>query len=172
MKTKTKIKRKWGKVKSYYKVNRGALWFSFIAGIIAAIILINSLFNAPKTSPQPLEQTIEVKGVKVAEAQERPFCADVIKCIRDVGEELGRDNKTIMTMIRIAKAESRLNPEAKNPKSTATGVFQILIGTWDSNRCEGERWDFQDNIRCAYKIQEKRGFQPWQVCATGKAQCY
>jgi len=172
MKTKTKIKRKWGKVKSYYKVNRGALWFAFIAGIIAAIILINSLFNAPKTSPQPLGQTIEVKPVKVVEAQERPFCADVIKCIRDVGEELGRDNKTIMTMIRIAKAESRLNPEAKNPKSTATGVFQILIGTWDSNRCEGERWDFQDNIRCAYKIQEKRGFQPWQVCATGKAQCY
>ena len=57
MKTKTKIKRKWGKVKSYYKVNRGALWFAFIAGIIAAIILINSLFNAPETSPQPQEQT-------------------------------------------------------------------------------------------------------------------
>ncbi len=172
MKTKTKIKRKWGKVKSYYKVNRGALWFAFIAGIIAAIILINSLFNAPKTSPQPLGQTIEVKRVKVAEAKERAFCNNVINCIRDVGEELGRDNKTIMTMIRIAKAESNFKERAKNPKSSASGVFQIIAGTWYSNDCVGDKWVAEDNIRCAYKLQEKRGFQPWQVCATGKAQCY
>lgn len=172
MKTKTKIKRKWGKVKSYYKVNRGALWFAFIAGIIAAIILVNSLFNAPKTSPQPLGQTIEVKRVKVAEAKERPFCNNVINCIRDVGEELGRDNKTIMTMIRIAKAESNFKERAKNPTSSASGVFQIIAGSWYSNDCVGDKWVAEDNIRCAYKLQEKRGFQPWQVCATGKAQCY
>ena len=37
-------------------------------------------------------------------------------------------------MIRIAECESGLNPGAKNPKSTATGLFQFLHSTWESNR--------------------------------------
>lgn len=164
MKTKTKIKRKWGKVKSYYKVNRGALWFAFIAGIIAAIILINSLFNAPKTSPQPLGQTIEVKRVKVAEAKERPFCNNVINCIRDVGEELGRDNKTIMTMIRIAKCESGYRAEAINVNTNRTidrGVFQVnSIHKALSNK---DAFDYESNIRFAYQLQGKQGFTPWNA---------
>jgi len=164
MKTKTKIKRKWGKVKSYYKVNRGALWFSFIAGIIAAIILVNSLFNAPKTSPQPLGQTIEVKRVKVAEAKERPFCNNVINCIRDVGEELGRDNKTIMTMIRIAKAESNFKERGINVNTNRTidrGVFQVnSIHKALSNK---DAFDYESNIRFAYQLQGKQNFTPWNA---------
>jgi hypothetical protein len=152
----------------YFWKKYGYLVAVGLLGAIAGVILATSLFDLKNNLPQQ-EQKIEVK---VVEAQERPFCADVIKCIRDVGEELGRDNKTIMTMIRIAKAESQLNPRAKNPKSSASGVFQIIAGTWYSNDCVGDKWIAEDNIRCAYKIQEKRGFQPWQVCATGKAQCY
>jgi len=101
--------------------------------------------------------------VKEVVAQELPFCYDPIACIRDVGEELGVPNQDIMTMIRIAKAESSLNPRAKSPKSTASGLFQIVAGTWYSNDCVGDKWDYEDNTRCAYRIYQKRGFQPWNA---------
>lgn len=138
-------------------------------GLLAGIILGKTLWDVkhPKNnSPKPVGQTIEVK------AMERAFCNDVVNCIRDVGEELGRDNQTIMTMIRIARAESNFKERAKNPRSTASGVFQIIAGTWYSNDCVGDKWIAEDNIRCAYKIQAKRGFQPWEVCKKGTAKCF
>jgi len=70
-------------------------------------------------------------------------------------------NKDITTMIRIAKCESGFKPDAKNGSSTATGIFQIVIGTWDGNRCDGERWNYIDNIKCGWKIYKERGTQPW-----------
>lgn len=111
-------------------------------------------------SPNPLQSTIEVRAVGNTKP-EIPYCYDPIICIRDIGEELGMSNKDITTMVRIAKCESNFKPNAKNPTSTATGIFQIIIGTWDSNKCDGERWDFVDNIKCGWKIYQLRGTQPW-----------
>lgn len=114
------------------------------------------------------------------------FCYDPLDCIRDVGETLGVDNKTIMKMIRIARAESKCNtltnknctpdngvvgigldPKAKNPGSTATGIFQILIGTWKSNRCTGDIMDFKDNTWCGYKIMAGQGEGAWNASRRG-----
>lgn len=136
-----------------------AVILGFLAGAVLTVTLWRAWHpdNTPVTSPEALEQTIEVKAI------ETPYCFDPITCIRDVGEDLGVSNQDIMTMIRVAKCESGLRPEAKNPNSTATGIFQIIIGTWDGNKCEGERWDFQDNIKCAYKLYQSRGFQPWNA---------
>ena len=179
MKNKFEIKNLLGN--SQKRTYRREIFRQQVAGAVRLLIVLillglfffgDDLINSKRTSPKPLEQTIEVKAVEVADAVERPFCNNVINCIRDVGEELGRDNKTIMTMIRIAKAESNFKERAKNPTSSASGVFQIIAGSWYSNDCVGDKWVAEDNIRCAYKLQEKRGFQPWQVCATGKAQCY
>jgi len=157
MKTKTKIKRKWGKVKSYYKVNRGALWFAFIAGIIAAIILINSLFNAPKTSPQPLGQTIEVKAVEVT-TPKIPCDYDAITYIRCRGQQLGYKDTDISVFVRIARAESNFNPLAKNKSSTATGIYQFINGTFH-RYCAGKNvYNFVDNIDCFYKVLETDGY--------------
>jgi hypothetical protein len=146
------------------RVRKQILLSALILGALAGVVLTVTLYRAfnepkvtPQASPEALKQTIEVKAV------ETPYCFSPIDCIRDVGEELGVENQDIMTMIRIAKCESGLRPEAKNPNSTATGIFQIIIGTWDGNKCEGERWDFQDNIKCAYKLYQSRGFQPWNA---------
>lgn len=149
----------------------GSLIATALLGALAGAILTKSIWDASHT---PLVSPIGSSGVQVVqEAQATgPFCRDVIGCIRDVGEELGKDNKTIMTMIRIARYESNFREKAKNSKSTASGVFQITAGTWYSNDCIGDKWIAEDNIRCAYKIQSKRGFQPWEVCNTGKAECY
>jgi hypothetical protein len=64
-------------------------------------------------------------------------------------------------MVRVARAESRFVPTAKNPHSTATGVFQILIGTWNHYKCTGSRTNAADNIRCAKKIYDREGVKPW-----------
>ncbi len=66
-------------------------------------------------------------------------------------------------MVRIAWAESRMRPEAKNPASTASGVFQILRGTWAGYECTGDPFNASDNIACAKKIYEKEGTRPWNA---------
>lgn len=49
--------------------------------------------------------------------------------------------------------ESKGNPNARNPRSTATGLFQILNGPIDPVA----------NVRLAHQMYSKRGWQPW-VC--------
>lgn len=68
-------------------------------------------------------------------------------------------------MVAIAAAESQFNPIAKNPHSSATGVFQILTGTWTGYGCTGDRTNPQDNIRCARIIYEASGTSPWSASA-------
>ena len=65
-------------------------------------------------------------------------------------------------MLEVAKAESGLNPKAKNPNSSATGIFQILSGTWKHFSCEGEPVNAKDNILCAKKVLDGQGLGAWQ----------
>lgn len=64
-------------------------------------------------------------------------------------------------MVNIASAESKFVITAKNPKSTAAGLFQILIGTWYAYKCEGTRYNADDSIKCARKIYDAQGTSPW-----------
>lgn len=161
-------------VRNYCQEYRGALWAVILLGLVAGTVLSVSFYRARHpslTSPEAPETNLDVGGnqpgvkklVSSVEAHERSFCYDPIACIRDVGEELGVGNQDIMTMIRIAKAESGLRPRAKNPSSSASGLFQIIAGTWYSNDCVGDKWNFEDNTRCAYKLYQRRGFQPWNA---------
>lgn len=64
--------------------------------------------------------------------------------------------------VRIAFCESSFNPKAKNPKGTASGVMQITHPTWVSNKCTGDVFNADDNLKCARIIWERRGWQPWE----------
>ena len=119
-------------------------------------------------SPDNGKQTIEVKAV---DNTPQRYCDSPIDYIRCSGEDLGKSNKEISVMINIAKKESNMNPLAKNKSSSASGLFQIIAGTWYSNDCIGDKWNFKDNTDCAWKIQGKRNFQPWEVCNTGLVNC-
>ena len=66
------------------------------------------------------------------------------------------------TMLKIARCESGFNPKAKNPTSTATGVYQVIIGTWKHFKCEGERTNAEDNIKCGMKIAKTSGLHHWE----------
>ena len=55
------------------------------------------------------------------------------------------------------------NPKAKNPNSTASGIFQFIKGTWES-MCEGDVFNENDNIRCGVKLlAAKSGIRHWEV---------
>ena len=58
------------------------------------------------------------------------------------------------TAYRIMMCESGGNANAYNPRSGATGLFQILNGPFDPAA----------NVALAYRMWQKRGWQPW-VCA-------
>ncbi len=64
-------------------------------------------------------------------------------------------------MLKIARAESGFKPWEKNPNSSASGLFQILTGTWKLHGCEGDVFNAEDNIACARKIYDDSGTKPW-----------
>ena len=65
------------------------------------------------------------------------------------------------TALRIAFCESSYNPTAKNPNSTAKGLFQFIDKTW-YNYCEGDVLDPYDNTKCFLEMYPK--YPHWWVC--------
>ena len=75
------------------------------------------------------------------------------------------------TMERIALCESRNDPLAKNPRSTASGRFQFLKGSWAyyGEQLWGDAWmekdvfDYHDNTELAYYVAKTVGLSPWDA---------
>lgn len=72
-------------------------------------------------------------------------------------------------MERIAFCESKNNPNAKNPTSTASGRFQFLRSSWAYygmqkwGTLEGKSvFDYNDNTELAYWVYEREGTGPWE----------
>lgn len=63
--------------------------------------------------------------------------------------------------LSIARAESTLCLRKINPASSARGCYQILKGTWKNYACQGDSMIDLDNIRCAKKIFDRSGTNPW-----------
>jgi len=105
--------------------------------------------------PEKYFERIEVKKV---EAQEEPT-SNPLAYIRWKGQQEGYDDYTISYFIRIARKESgfSLDTYAKNPKSSAKGVFQFIDSTW-AQYCSGDVNNFVDNISCFYKVLSTDGY--------------
>ena len=65
-------------------------------------------------------------------------------------------------MVKIAKAESGLNPKAKGPTKDQ-GLFQIIPSTWKAFNCTGDPYIMLDNIKCAEKIRTGQGLKAWNA---------
>lgn len=75
-------------------------------------------------------------------------------------------------MERIKFCESRGNPKAKNPSSTASGSYQFLRSSWKYygelkwGSLEGrDVFDHADNEELAYWVAKREGFKPWAASA-------
>lgn len=98
---------------------------------------------------------------------------EVARMIYDKSKDYGLDSGTTML---IAWCESRFRSDAKNPNSTATGVFQFIRGSWQyyGERIYGKEFEFKsptnpvDNIDLALTIMSERGYTDW----TASSHCW
>jgi len=76
----------------------------------------------------------------------------------------------VATAMCIMDAESRGDPTAKNPRSTAAGLFQFLKSTWDKvvpssitggSYSSGQVYDPEANVRAAAWLQAAAGWTQW-----------
>ena len=69
------------------------------------------------------------------------------------------------TALCIIDKESRGNPSAKNPRSTARGLFQILASLWAPHFgvSYNALYDPDLNTRLAYRIYQMQGWRAWVV---------
>lgn len=97
---------------------------------------------------------------------------NVSELIKKYSAEYGADENLALN---IACAESctrdkntnevYINPDAKNPTSTASGVFQFIESTWDF-ACEGDRMNAEDNIKCGVKLLAAGDMYHWNASRT------
>ena len=71
--------------------------------------------------------------------------------------------------VRVAWRESRFDPAAKNPKSSATGLFQFINSTWrwvaDELELEDRTDGWQNTLAAVWLAGRDRWRTHWQVCA-------
>lgn len=60
----------------------------------------------------------------------------------------------------LAEFESGFDKLAKNPNSSAKGVFQFIDGTWKA-LCKGNVFNTYDNVKCAMELIGKGGLSHW-----------
>lgn len=77
-----------------------------------------------------------------------------------------------VTMVAVCKAESGFRVEAKNPRSSASGLFQIL---WSVHKQYDQRRLLSDatyNTKAAKEIYDKQGKRAWVAYTSGAYQKY
>lgn len=103
--------------------------------------------------PPVKPKTAVLRGVNLSEQQSSNKALIV-----SLAEEKGV-NSTLA--VAIAICESGLIETAKNKGSSATGLFQILKGTFKDYNCLGDRLNAEDNAVCGIKILKISGTTPW-----------
>ena len=100
---------------------------------------------------------------------------EVAKRIRDTARAEGASDDEVRYMLKIAYLESSYDPYAKNPKSSATGLFQMLDGTsgvWYGKAgiqptCEN-RCDIEKSTKAMYQMvkYEAKGYDSFHANGT------
>lgn len=130
---------------------------------VAFIPFVLSACNSMETA----KQWAQTNGISITDQQaqslvdnfaKRRECSDVPCMIRARWSGTGAEEKAL----RIARCESGFNPNAKNRRSSAFGVFQFLDSTWRSvGIVKTSNPELQ--IEAAFRLWKQRGWQPW-VC--------
>ncbi len=90
------------------------------------------------------EEIVTEEPVECYTVERPPNTVEVYNLILKLANEYGVNPETAL---RIANCESGYKYAAKNPYSSATGVYQWLEGTWENIGSPGYRLDAEDNIR-------------------------
>jgi hypothetical protein len=93
-------------------------------------VLSSSPSPAPTPEPTPAPTPQPAPAPATATLRPVPSTGYVETVVRAAAAEFGVNADQL---VRVAKCESGLNPLAKNPASTASGLFQFLTTTWAGN---------------------------------------
>jgi len=93
---------------------------------------------------QEVEIQTPINNIVSTEALRSNSLKEIEKLISDLAIQYGVNPQTAL---RIAKCESQLNQYAKNPTSSASGVFQFTRGTWKYIGAVGSPFDAEENIK-------------------------
>jgi hypothetical protein len=135
--------------------SRGMLRGAFVATPAMAQTPTTTTTVPPTTTAKPPPTTAKPKPKAPATVPPQTSQCSTSKAAAHACWDglIGQYNWNTTTAFNIMWCESRGNPNAKNPRSTATGLFQILNGPYDPAA----------NVKLAYEMYSKRGWQPW-VC--------
>lgn len=148
----------------------------------------------------PADEVDEIWGLFLFDMQERHPCSKVMStwedsCVRvtttthpprtAVNRDMGSNveqwrplvekyfaSDKVATAMCIMKYESGGNPNAKNRRSTAAGLFQFLKSTWDKvvprevtggSYASGQVYIPEANVRAAAWLQANAGWTQWSV---------
>lgn len=140
-----------------------SILLSIIVSIISAVApAVPNNYHAVNIAQARQEPYLRAEGIidmpegyLYISKEEKTTREDIIKMIKETfpDEPL---------MLKIAWCESRLETKAKNSTSSAKGLFQILDGTWEHFKCEGDPFNAKDNIKCGKKILDGQGLSAWK----------
>ena len=110
----------------------------------------------------PVAIAEDVVPVQIIEVKEPTVEEMIIEyaTLKDVDPDLA---------LRIARCESNFNPKAKNPNSSASGVYQWIKGSfeyygklyWKDDYYQKDRFNPKDNIELAIWVISTKGTSDW-----------
>jgi len=143
----------------------------FISCYVTCIYLSNHEKEIRSTTyPQDLIQPIikienlpdEKAGSEVDEIEDKVLApVSIPELIEQECIKAGLSKYEIDKFQKIAYCESKYNPYAKNPNSTASGIYQFLRTSWLAYG-EGDVFDPLQNIKAAIRYYKVAGFSPWE----------
>ena len=112
--------------------------------------------------PENLSYTAKTPVYKTQEEEIRAYIREHAE-LMEVNPDLAED---------LAFWESNFNPEAKNPKTSASGIYQFTSETWKhfcvSDIYNPSVFDWRANVRCALRIIYWEGLGRWSCDPTIK----
>ena len=140
-----------------------------IIGLLSAAILGSTgvvtplpspTYTHPLPPPPPLTQIVHAAEKDISEVE------SVLESPKEVIHSLSEEYKVnYQVALAIATSESTLDPLAKNPKSSAKGLYQFTDATW-KEQCQGDVLNVKDNAKCAMSLMQKGQYWRWSASAT------
>lgn len=151
------------------------IYFTYkpLLAIVQAVSLVVVPLAMPQESATVYRYLAEEKPAMLASSslEAKEVARDERTISEKIIERARYYNTDPLLALNVACAEScakddegiYFNPQAKNPNSSASGIFQFIRGTWNL-MCEGDVFNENDNIRCGVKIlSQKNGIRHWEA---------
>jgi hypothetical protein len=113
-------------------VGRSVVGTAGVAGVAQNTYRVRSAggLEETRTLVASIELTAPIAEVRRLGTRPLGAAGDMVQIIRDAAARWGADETQLL---RVAYCESRYNPNAYNPPSGASGLFQFLATTWAPN---------------------------------------